>query len=112
MAPSGAASVGAPGPAAASRAEVTAGTGARAPPTVPRGTARGAAAAPLLRCHQRSLGMDISSSDRTAASVMTAKTSSAVRSTDSQTIVPEKSAAHKYMISTLRRCEWPMSSRR
>ena len=31
---------------------------------------------------------------------------------DSQTIVPENAAAHRYMISTLVRCEWPMSSKR
>jgi hypothetical protein len=37
---------------------------------------------------------------------------SEVRTIDSQTTIPENRAAHRYMISTLARCEWPMASRR
>ena len=41
-----------------------------------------------------------------------AKTMSGVRAVENQTTRPEKVAAHKYMMSTLSRCECPMSSSR
>ena len=72
----------------------------------------GCPARPRLRSHQRSLGIDISSSVTIATTVVTAKTNSGVRAIDSQTIAAENSAAHRYMISTLARCECPMSSSR
>jgi hypothetical protein len=41
-----------------------------------------------------------------------ARTNRGVRTIDSQMTVPENSAAHRYMIRTEVRCEWPMASRR
>ena len=46
------------------------------------------------------------------ASVTPARISSLVRTTDSETTVTANSAAHRYMISTLLRCECPMFSSR
>ncbi len=64
-----------------------------------------AASSPARRSHQRSLGIDISSSRSTAAAVITASTNSGVLAMDSQTTAPAKSAAYRYMIMTLERCE-------
>src|SRR5215472_15494968 len=57
------------------------------------------------RSHHRSLGIDISSSRSSAATVITASVSSGVFAMDSQTTTPENSVAHRYMISTLERWE-------
>jgi hypothetical protein len=57
------------------------------------------------RFHQRSRGMDASSSTRTPPSVTMPRTSSFVRMIDSSTTVPANRDAHRYMSRTLARCE-------
>jgi hypothetical protein len=47
-----------------------------------------------------------------AATVTMTRTNSGVRTIDSHTTLPAKRAAHRYMIRTLVRCEWPKSSMR
>jgi hypothetical protein len=56
--------------------------------------------------------MDISSNASTAPNVITPNTNSGVLAVENQTTSPENMAAHRYMISTLSRCECPMSSSR
>jgi hypothetical protein len=85
-------------------------TGIAAAAAAATGAAAGLAAATGVRArrprfHQRSRGMDIISSASMAASVVTASRDSGVLAMDSQTIPPANSAAHRYMISTLERCE-------
>jgi hypothetical protein len=57
------------------------------------------------RDHGRSRGIVTSSRPITAATVTMARTYSGVRTIDSRMTVPENTAAHRYMISTLVRCE-------
>jgi hypothetical protein len=64
------------------------------------------------RFHQRSRGIDASSSTKTPATVTMPRTSSFVRMMDSSTTVPANKDAHRYMSRTLPRCECPMASSR
>jgi hypothetical protein len=64
------------------------------------------------RAHGRSRGIDTNSSASIAPTVTMTSTSRGVWTIDSHTTLPANSAAHRYMIRTLVRCEWPMSSMR
>jgi hypothetical protein len=71
-----------------------------------RETGRAAVPSPAeVLDHGRSRGIVTSSRTSTAATVTMARTNSGVRTIDSRMTVPENSAAHRYMISTLVRCE-------
>jgi len=59
----------------------------------------------VARDHGRSRGIVTSSRSSTATTVTMARTNSGVLTIDSRMTVPENSAAHRYMISTLVRCE-------
>src|SRR5438132_866257 len=64
------------------------------------------------RAHWRSRGIDANSRASMAPTVMMTSTTSGVRTMDSHTTLPAKTAAHRYMIRTLVRCERPISSMR
>jgi hypothetical protein len=64
------------------------------------------------RAHGRSRGIDTNSSASIAPTVTMTSTIRGVWTIDSHTTLPAKRAAHRYMIRTLVRCEWPMSSMR
>jgi hypothetical protein len=83
--------------------------GAAAPSPAAPGPVAGWAPA---RAHGRSRGIDTNSSASIAPTVTMTSTSNGVWAIDSHTTLPAKRAAHRYMIRTLVRCEWPMSSMR
>src|SRR5262249_30970403 len=68
--------------------------------------------AAVTRDQGRSRGIVTRSRATIAATVTMARTTNGVRTIDSQMTDPENRAAHRYMIRTLVRCEWPMASRR